>query len=394
MDVNTHRAKRLKNACKAAGLAWLVASSPQNITYTSGGYHSIAQDVSAATQLYTVFCAETGRVRYVASASEVPGLVEHAGLNADILPYGSFHFDFTAQAAPFTQRVQEILSARYPTAAQALAAGVADTGGTVGLDETRVNFAIYADIKQALGGRSLVPAASALMQARMVKHPDEIEELRRSVRMAETSLMEALSCFRPGHTELDLEAAYRRAVVDHGGVPYFFVATAARRAAFVDAVNTAQPIREGDMIRFDFGCIAGGYYSDIGRVAAVGQPELEVAAVYNAVRLGCQKAIQAIRPGIRARDVFDIAVEEARANGAYGYKRHHCGHGIGLEGYDHPSIAPGDDTELEVGMVLCIETPYYKLGWGGVMIENTVAVTETGADFLDSGKQELITLPV
>ena len=70
------------------------------------------------------------------------------------------------------------------------------------------------------------------------------------------------------------------------------------------------------------------------------------------------------------------------------------GHGIGVECYDFPSIAPGDKTVLEPGMTLCVETPFYELGWGGVQIEDTIVIEETGARCLDKTGDALIVLEV
>jgi len=47
-------------------------------------------------------------------------------------------------------------------------------------------------------------------------------------------------------------------------------------------------------------------------------------------------------------------------------------HRTGLECYKVPSIAPGDETVLEPGMVINIETPYYELGFVGLQVEDTV----------------------
>jgi Xaa-Pro dipeptidase len=33
---------------------------------------------------------------------------------------------------------------------------------------------------------------------------------------------------------------------------------------------------------------------------------------------------------------------------------------------------------MEAGMCFCLETPYYQLGWGGMMVEDTILVTERG----------------
>ena len=43
-------------------------------------------------------------------------------------------------------------------------------------------------------------------------------------------------------------------------------------------------------------------------------------------------------------------------------------------------------------MVLNIETPYYELGWGGVQVEDTIAMTKNGAVRLDQTDNHMIVL--
>jgi Xaa-Pro dipeptidase len=105
-----------------------------------------------------------------------------------------------------------------------------------------------------------------------------------------------------------------------------------------------------------------------------------------------EQAVAAIRPGVSAREIFEVAVSTTRLNGISAYSRHHCGHGIGVEMYDLPSIDQKTDMLLEKDMVLCIETPYYEIDWGGVQLESTVAVTDNGVRYLDKGSRDLIML--
>jgi Xaa-Pro aminopeptidase len=80
-------------------------------------------------------------------------------------------------------------------------------------------------------------------------------------------------------------------------------------------------------------------------------------------------------------------VQTAEGGGLRGYRRQHCGHGIGAEVYEHPIIAAGVDVPLLADMTYCFETPFYELGWGGMMVEDTVAVTADGAvPFTDTGR--------
>jgi len=41
-------------------------------------------------------------------------------------------------------------------------------------------------------------------------------------------------------------------------------------------------------------------------------------------------------------------------------------------------------------MVICLETPYYELGWGGVQAEDTLVVTDNGAERFTTQPAELV----
>ncbi|MDD4569214.1 MAG: M24 family metallopeptidase, partial [Tepidanaerobacteraceae bacterium] len=126
----------------------------------------------------------------------------------------------------------------------------------------------------------------------------------------------------------------------------------------------------------------------------VGKSSSKLEEYYSAILKGEEEAIAQIKPGVISEDIFDIAVEVTRKAGIPHYERHHCGHGIGLEVYDPPTIAPGVKAVLESGMVLCIETPYYELGWAGIQIEDTIVVTDKGYRSLSKSSRELIRVGV
>ena len=65
------------------------------------------------------------------------------------------------------------------------------------------------------------------------------------------------------------------------------------------------------------------------------------------------------------------------------------GHGIGLQLYDMPTLAPADRTVLEPGMVLNVELPYYELGFGSMQIEDTLVVTDAEPLLLSRAPREL-----
>jgi Xaa-Pro aminopeptidase len=101
------------------------------------------------------------------------------------------------------------------------------------------------------------------------------------------------------------------------------------------------------------------------------------------------RAIEAMKPGARCADIFTLAVDTVRKEGLSHYRRNHVGHGIGLDGYDPPNLTPSSTETLEEGMVLCVETPYYELGFAGLQVEDTVLVGKDGPVSLMATSSEL-----
>jgi Xaa-Pro aminopeptidase len=197
---------------------------------------------------------------------------------------------------------------------------------------------------------------------------------------------------RPGVTERDAVTLYEQTVAKHGATPYCSIIAFADHAAIPAPSTGDRALRVGDLVRLELGCAWKSYCSAVARTAVMGEPTERQDRTYDAVQSGLDAAIRAIRPGVSAGAVFDAAVQATRDAGLPEYRRHHVGHAIGLDPYELPLLAAGDDTEIEQAMVLRVETPYYAIGWGAAAVMDTVLVTRSGTRVMNRAARGLIAL--
>jgi Xaa-Pro aminopeptidase len=142
------------------------------------------------------------------------------------------------------------------------------------------------------------------------------------------------------------------------------------------------PLRDGEVVLFDFGAVVDGYCSDFGRTIACGEPPAGYEEV-RATMLEAQEAgRQAAKPGVLARDVNAACRAPIEAAGLGAGFRHRMGHGIGLDVHERPFLSPEDETPLELGMTFTDEPSIILDGSFGVRVEDVIEVTTTGGKIL------------
>ncbi|GLY02707.1 Xaa-Pro peptidase family protein [Actinoplanes sp. NBRC 101535] len=361
------RLARLRAELAAAPCDAIVLTESESVLYATG-YRSMPGQVFRAHRIAAVVTADD--LWLVCAASDAPAAAA-AGIPVDrIVPFGRFYVEAGTGEADHAAITR--MADRHPdleTAVREVVARLRPGTRVAHENETGV--------------------ASA---ARSVKLPGEVRLLGYAARLSESAVTAALAVAGPGTTERELAAVIAATMVAGGGDPRFVVATTGPNSALADVVPTSRAWQPGETARFDVGCVVDGYWSDIGRTAVLGEPDDRQRRVYAAVHAGEQAQLDAARPGISATALFRLGLEGTAA-GVPSYRRQHCGHGIGLAVYEPPIIAPGVDVALRPGMTFCFETPYYELGWGGMMVEDTVVITEDGHTMLCAGSRELTVVP-
>lgn len=386
---------RLFAGMKTQQLDAIVATMPENVTYASG-FWAMSQWIRRGPQAYVLTPAEGGGESAVIASTGLIDLAAHPDVWVkDIRRFGKFIVDRTLDVSldAHDSRIESLLAQTDDgEAVAALVRAIKDRGldrARIGVDEIGILPQYWDKLAEAFPNATLIRAADVFRYARAIKTPEEIARLRRSAQIADMSISAALRVAKEGATEMDLARAFHATTINEGGYPVLGCIGVGARSAMTNVQPSDQVIHAGDIIRFDVGGRYNHYRADIARNAVIGEPSAKVKTYHRAIRSGLDRAIEMIKPGVRAADVFDAAVKTVRREGIPHYQRSHVGHGIGLDGYDAPNIAPSNNEVFEEGMVICVETPYYEMGFGGLQVEDTMVVTRDGVDSFMLSSTEL-----
>lgn len=385
-----HQLDRVTAALDHEGLVALIGTTAENVFYTTG-FRSLNHEIFRTPQ----FAVWTPRgTALVVPAVDVPHLMDEGIAVDHIIAFGGFVCSY-ADPLGVDQRVREWTERRAPSPAHAIASALEALGvreGRVGLDESTLTPAAWERVTAHLKSFTIVPAATALLTARRVKGPYEIECLGRALNIAEEAVNVVLQSLKPGVTEREAAATYQTEVLRRDATLYPSCIAFGDRTWIALPPPTDRALRAGDLVRFDVGAIFKGYYASLGRTAVMGQPSARQAAASDAVQAGLAAAIDAIKPGAAAGQIYDAVMTATRAAGLPRFSRGHVGHAIGLEPYERPKLDAGKATTLEAGEVLRIEVPHLEIGWGGVALRDTALVTTAGSRVLNRSARGLVVL--
>jgi Xaa-Pro dipeptidase len=388
---------RAREVFSDARLDAVVATTHANVYYLSD-FMGFGQRLMPTTQVYAVARVDALDAPVVIlPAGELDMAAQFPPNNARLSPYGRF---FVENSSVDSADVDEMSrygtlssKATLPTSLNAITEELDSLGSNswIALDERGVSAAAR-DALIARYGKRLLDGAGLFDRVRMVKTPEEIRRLTRATEVIEKAYEAAIASVREGITEAEMTLVMDAETMRLGCDPAFSVVAFGERSALPNAKPGARRLRSGDIIRFDIGCRTEGYYSDIARTAVFGKASEKQDLYYRAILEGEERAIEEVRPGVVASHVFTTAVEATRQAGIPHYRRHHVGHGIGLDLYDAPILNDSTATLLEAGMVLEVETPYYEVGFGGLQVEDTILVTGDGYKRLTTTSSELVSV--
>jgi Xaa-Pro aminopeptidase len=361
---------RLQALIDQSGLDVVLATSLENVTYLSGLY-----DLNMRTltdRMYIVVWSAEGHPTFI-----TPGYRAQAGLLIeDVRGYDYYARDQVLKDSRGRSLVDR---SPMPLLAEVLGEKGLATG-RIGLEKMHFPVARYEELSALLPSAEFVDCSSLFDEARMVKTAAEIDLLQAAGIATERAIHSSFELARPGDTTRSLADAISSALLKLGADRVAFleleVMSDGKRLGYLEEPSV---LKEGDLLRVDAGGFFCGYYSDVARMAVVGEPNAEQRSTYQKL-FGIQRKVidEIMKPDRSGRELLQLA---NRAFEEFGLKPHprSIAHGLGLFIHERPWLREAETYELRPGMVLCVEI--IKAGqdpdemW---QLEDLIVVTDEG----------------
>ena len=234
----------------------------------------------------------------------------------------------------------------------------------------------------------LVPVNGVVQELRRVKSDAEIERIAFAAYAADSALKDVVPLLEQAMsepvTERDVRDELEYRMRKHGadGPSYETIVATGANSALPHHRPTSEFIREGHSVVIDVGGLVDGYHSDMTRTYLLGKVDSSLSDIFTVVRESQRMGVNAVRAGIAPSEIDQICRSVISEAGFGDEFVHGTGHGVGLAIHEAPWLRAHSNDALRIGEVVTVEPGVYRVGLGGVRIEDLLIVHETGSSTL------------
>ncbi len=370
--MNQTNLARLQAFFRQRGVTAALLANPWTITWLTGYAPPIQTGPSLFDGGPVLAWWRDGELTLIGGDGEAAALRAACGDATEVRSYAGYTFEEPlAVVARQTAVLRAVLGSR------------ADRGAQVAVELRFLPAALFNAAQEALPAAAWLPIDGEVDPLRAVKTPEEIAKVRAALALCDLAQATVRELAQPGVSEIALWGALKARLEAQAGarLPLHGDLLAGVRTADIGGPPGTYVIQEGDPVLCDIGPRLAGYWGDNCGGYFAGAPSAELARIYGVVRDTLRRGVDAVRPGLAARDLDARLREHIRAAGYEPYP-HHSGHGIGVCAHEEPRLTPYNETPLAPGMIITLEPGIYLPGVGGVRLEDVVLVTETGCELL------------
>lgn len=341
---------------QAGGLDAAVVASPENFFYLSGW--KIQTQILIRDRLALGIVTADGALTLVVCKNEETQTRRYASVD-DIRTYAEF-IDSPMKG------VAEVL----------LEKGLANS--RIGIERKYVTVDYFEDLQQRVPAASLTSCDKVFDRTRMVKTQPEIEALTLAARGTDEAIQRALRTAKPGDTEHHLARVMSDTLfeIGHGEFRDLTWGVSSGPNTITNHYWSGErQLTAGDMLKIGVRSSIHGYYSHLYRLATVGPATARHTDWYAKARDVQYRAIDRLRPGARACDLYAAAKKDIESVGG-AYRGSLFGHSTGIALHENPRIQPQDETVLVAGMVIASEPRVVDPDYCYYHLEDLVLVTD------------------
>ena len=278
------------------------------------------------------------------------------------------------------------------------------------LNEIKNKYTLYMDIKpnlftEPLGEEqkllkeltdiSVNDCHDLIARCRMVKQPEEIEEIKNAIHITNKGIEALMQNIKPGLYEYQVESYFDQQIKFNGasGIAFKTIAASGANGCILHYHTNNTKIKDNELVLFDLGAEYNLYKSDITRtIPANGKFTERQKLIYNIVLGGQKLVFSNIKPGVTTRELNQILIDYykvelkkigliERDEEVSKYYFHGVSHHLGLDTHD---VAIREE-KLQPGCIITVEPGLYIAEEGiGISIEDDALVTEDGSINLSS----------
>ena len=238
------------------------------------------------------------------------------------------------------------------------------------------------------------PLHRSIEDLRYFKSEAEINHIQKAASIADQALENILPLVKANVTERDLatELEYQMSLLGSQELSFATILVFAERSALPHGIPGNRKLKNGDLILIDFGAVHQGYRSDMTRTYVFGKANKQQKEIHKLVSKAQQNAIDAIEIGVTGDELYRHSEKVLLSSPYAKYMGEGLGHGLGLDLHEFPFMGKGCHLKIEQGSVITIEPGIYIPDWGGVRIEDDIAITNDGVKILNKAPRELLEL--
>lgn len=238
---------------------------------------------------------------------------------------------------------------------------------------------MYVDaLKNSMLGVEFVKTG-VVAEMRVSKSPEEVDMLRRAAAVGDKVLEECPNLMREGMREKELAAELTKLAYETGAdyVIRTRVACGERATYLTYPFAGERKITKEELVAVDVIGWVGDYAFDLLRTYTLSKRK-ELLKVIEKAAEATDDMINNLKPDV-VIDSLCRNLEDKLSDKNYEVTA--FGHGIGVEVVEKPLLVRDNPAKLHVNTTLCVE-PRAAMGGKAAQVEDTVVVTETGAELL------------